>query len=147
MPPVSGHELLDRLHTLMHRVKGRMHRAARDESDRLAPMEARALAYFARHPGSSQSALVLHAGRDKAQIARIVKLLVERGLLQAEPDPQDRRSLRLDVTEAGRAMQRRMHRQRVQIEAELLDVLSEAQRRQLLALLDRVLAALPAEPP
>lgn len=134
------HPLLDRLHTLTHHVKARMHEAVRNEGEGLGPMEARALSFYARQPGSSQAALVQHSGRDKAQIARIVKLLLDRGLLQSAPDPADGRSLLLSPTDSGRTMQRRLHRQRIAIEAELMQRLTETQQRQLLVCLDRLLA-------
>ena len=137
----SNAEVLERLHALMHHFKSRMHQAVREEGDGLAPMEARALAYFARHPGHTQSDLVQHAGRDKAQIARIVRLLMERGLLDSEPDPQDRRSQRLQLTERGRVVQRKMQQHRARHEAQLLACLSDTQRRQLLTCLDHMLAA------
>ena len=141
LPDISPHHpLLDRLQGLMHQVKGRMLDGAQTGGHGLPPVEARVLSYFARHPGSTQRALVQHSGRDKAQIARIVKGLLERGLLQGDPDPADGRSVLLGPTEAGLGMHRRLHQQRMKIESELMNRLSETQRRQLLASLDRLLA-------
>ncbi|WP_226268349.1 MarR family winged helix-turn-helix transcriptional regulator [Hymenobacter pini] len=39
--------------------------------------------------------------KDQASVARIIRLLLERGLLQAEPLPQDGRRTRLRVSKAG----------------------------------------------
>ncbi|HEX5738884.1 MAG TPA: MarR family transcriptional regulator [Hydrogenophaga sp.] len=107
-------DVLERLHSLVARFHRRMHEAVRDDGEGIAIMEARALNHLARHDGSTQRDLVAHTGRDKAQIARIVKALTDRGLIEGSPDLADRRVLRLHPTTAGRAMHRRMqqHRQR-----------------------------------
>ena len=105
-------EVLDRLHTLMHGLRRHLQEAVREDGEGLGPMEARCLGYFMRHEGATQSDLVQHAGRDKAQIARIVKALHERGLLQSTPDPDDGRCQRVTLTEQGRSMQRTMQLRR-----------------------------------
>jgi DNA-binding MarR family transcriptional regulator len=137
-------EVLDRLHALMHGLRRHLHEAARDDPRALPPMEARALAYFVRHPGHTQSDLVQHAGRDKAQIARIVKTLHERGLLQSEPDASDGRRQNISPTAAGRAAQQLRRQQLVRFEKQLTAGLSAAERASLIALLDRLQAPAPA---
>lgn len=114
MSAADSSEVLERMHSLVARFHRRMHEAVRDDGDGIAVMEARALNHLARFEGSTQRDLVAHTGRDKAQIARIVKALIDRGLVDSQPDETDRRVLRLHPTSAGRAMQRRMqqHRQR-----------------------------------
>ncbi|WP_332740244.1 MarR family winged helix-turn-helix transcriptional regulator [Hydrogenophaga sp.] len=131
-------EVLDRLHTLMHGLRRHLQEAARQDGDGLGPMEVRCLGYFLRHDGATQSDLVQHSGRDKAQIARIVKALHERGLLQSQPDPNDGRSQRVSVTPAGQALQRTMQLHRVRFEKSMTAGLSESDRATLLALLDRL---------
>jgi DNA-binding MarR family transcriptional regulator len=111
---------LDLMHTLMHQIKRRMQQATQAASEAegiaLAPMEARTLGFYARHPGATAQDLVEHAGRDKAQVARLVKSLVERGLLATATDPQDRRRQTLQLTAAGRRFERRMAVARQQVE-------------------------------
>jgi DNA-binding MarR family transcriptional regulator len=137
-------EVLDRLHTLMHGLRRHLQEAVREDGDGLGPMEARCLGYFMRHEGATQSDLVQHAGRDKAQIARIVKALHERGLLQSAPDPDDGRCQRVTLTEQGRAMQRTMQLRRQRFERAMLAGFSDGERAQLQAQLDRMLANLDA---
>ena len=137
-------EVLDRLHTLMHGLRRHLQDAARDDGDGLGPMEARCLGFFMRHEGASQSDLVQHSGRDKAQIARIVKALHERGLLQSTPDPDDGRCQRVTLTEQGRSMQRTMQLRRQRFERAMLAGFSDGERAQLQAQLDRMLANLDA---
>lgn len=135
-------EVLDRLHTLMHGLRRHLQEAVREDGEGLGPMEARCLGYFMRHEGATQSDLVQHSGRDKAQIARIVKALHERGLLQSTPDPDDGRCQRVTLTEQGRAMQRTMQLRRQRFERAMLAGFSDSERAQLQAQLDRMLANL-----
>ncbi|WP_439607740.1 MarR family winged helix-turn-helix transcriptional regulator [Hydrogenophaga sp.] len=137
-------EVLDRLHTLMHGLRRHLQEAVREDGEGLGPMEARCLGYFMRHEGATQSDLVQHAGRDKAQIARIVKALHERGLLQSTPDPDDGRCQRVTLTEQGRSMQRTMQLRRQRFERAMLAGFSDGERAQLQAQLDRMLTNLDA---
>jgi DNA-binding MarR family transcriptional regulator len=131
-------EVLDRLHTLMHGLRRHLQEAMRHDGEGLGPMEARCLGYFMRHDGATQSDLVQHSGRDKAQIARIVKVLHERGLLQSCPDPDDGRSQRVSVTADGQTLQRKMQLHRARFEKAMTAGLAEGERATLLALLDRL---------
>lgn len=143
MNSAANTETLDRLNGLMHALRRRMHEAVHADGEGLGPMEARCLGYFARHDGHTQSDLVRHSGRDKAQIARIVKSLHERGLLHSEPDPADARSQRVSTTPAGQALQRRLQQHRVRLEKAMTAGLSAADRATLCALLERLQANLP----
>jgi DNA-binding MarR family transcriptional regulator len=131
-------EVLDRLHSLMHGLRRHLQEAMRQDGEGLGPMEARCLAYFMRHDGATQSDLVHHSGRDKAQIARIVKALHERGLLHSRPDPDDGRSQRIGVTAEGQALQRKMQQHRARFEKAMVAGLDEKERAALLALLQRL---------
>ncbi|MBL0919051.1 MAG: winged helix-turn-helix transcriptional regulator [Hydrogenophaga sp.] len=143
MPRPTNTEVMDRLHTVMHGLRRHLQQALRDDADGVGPMEARCLNYFAHNDGHTQSDLVQHAGRDKAQIARLVKSLHERGLLHSRPDPADARSQRVGLTPAGRALQRRLQQHRARFEKTLTAGLSTQERATLLALLDRLQDNLP----
>ncbi len=134
------HDVLDAVQTLMHQYKSHMHQALRAQDGGIGPMEARALGFVARHPGSSASDLVAHSGRDKAQIARLLQQLLDRGLLAREADPEDGRRQRLALTDSGRAAQRVMGRQRQRFAAVLTTGLAADEQALLLALLARVVA-------
>ncbi|MBU7572749.1 MAG: MarR family transcriptional regulator [Hydrogenophaga sp.] len=134
----SNTEVLDRLHSLMHGLRRHLQEAMRHDGEGLGPMEARCLGYFMRHDGATQSDLVQHSGRDKAQIARIVKALHERGLLHSRPDPDDGRSQRVGVTAEGQALQRKMQQHRVRFEKTMMAGLTDNERTTLLALLGRL---------
>lgn len=137
--------VLESLHALMHQIRRATQDSGAGQEGALAPMDARALGFFARHPGGTASELVEHAGRDKAQIARVLKRLQERGLLMAEPSPHDQRSIQLRLTEAGRETARKQQQRRKRLESQWLSGFNEAERHQLGAYLDRLRAAVGGE--
>ena len=110
-------------------------------------MEIKVLGFFARRPGATQSDLAAHSGRDKAQLARLVRGLRERGLLDATADADDKRSTRLSLSQAGQDMHAALHRHDGALAEAALAGLDEAERAALLALLGRVQANLEGEMP
>lgn len=67
----------------------------------LGPLHLRALCLCQRNPGGTQQQLVQAMGRDKGQIARLIKELEERNYLVRTPDERDKRAWRLSVTPEG----------------------------------------------
>ena len=141
----AADEVFDAIHTVMHLYRSPRHREAGADAPELTHMEHKVLGFFARHPGATQSELALHSGRDKGQLARLIGGLRDRGLLEARADAQDRRNLRLHVTAAATAVQQAAQCQARRVAATAVTGLSAAERKQLLALLQRVRANL--EPP
>lgn len=138
-------EIFDQLHTVLHLHRGRQPReAAAEDAVALTHMEAKALGFFGRNPGATQTDLVQRSGRDKAQIARLIASLKERGLIQASADAADRRTQRLALTEAGQALHRRLRRHAEQLAQAAVQDFSDAELSQLLALLTRLRANLEA---
>jgi DNA-binding MarR family transcriptional regulator len=130
--------VVEAIHAVMHLFRARQYRVLKDGPHELSHMEAKALGFFARHPGATPSELVQRSGRDKGQVARLIGGLRERGLLEARTDEQDRRSLRLHVSAAGKAVQATLRRQARAAAAEAVQGLSGAELAQLQALLARV---------
>lgn len=140
------------MHAILHLYRSRQQRGLRGAAGdpgagpahELAHMEIKALGYFARHPDATQSDLVAHSGRDKAQVARLIRVLRERGLLEGAADALDRRSTRLRLSPEGQAVHAGLHRHDGALAAQALAGFDEAERATLLALLDRVRANLEA---
>jgi DNA-binding MarR family transcriptional regulator len=76
-------------------------RMQHDAEQGLGPLHMRALCLCQLSPGAPQQQLVQSLGRDKGQIARLIRDLEERGLLVRTPDAQDKRVWRLSVTPEG----------------------------------------------
>ncbi|WBS03580.1 MarR family winged helix-turn-helix transcriptional regulator [Pseudoduganella sp. SL102] len=143
--PDSASAVFEAIHSIMHQYRAHQYRALRDGPDGLTHLEGKVLGYFARHPGATQSDLVAHSGRDKAQLARLVRTLREQGLLEATADDADRRSTRLHVTEQGKAIAHSVQKSGEQLAQVAAAGLDEGERRQLLALLEKVRATLDAQ--
>lgn len=129
-------DLMEAVHELMHLARSQQRRHMPD--DGLHPMEGRALAFFVRRPGATQSDLVEHSGRDKGQLARLIAGLRERGLLEARPDEKDRRVVRLHPTAAAQRLYESVLRQRREISSRAAQGLGAAERQTLLGLLRRM---------
>ncbi|MBT0959986.1 MarR family winged helix-turn-helix transcriptional regulator [Denitromonas iodatirespirans] len=129
---------MDAVHEVMHLFRAMQYRVLRETPHELSHMEFKVLAYFARHPGATLSDLVLHASRDKAQIARLIAGLRTKALLEAEADPKDRRTSRVRVTAAGARVHALLEAQSHALAVRAVAGLDDAEARRLLALLDRV---------
>ena len=144
----SGQDVFEAIHSIMHLYRARRMRvpavADADAEPELTHMEGKVLGFFARHPDATLSDLVAHSGRDKAQLTRLIRALRDRGLLEARADEADRRSTRLRLSRSGEALHALWHRHGAAAAEEALAGLPDAERAQLLALLDRVRANLDA---
>lgn len=130
-------DVLELVHAVMHAVRAHQHQELRGMSD-LTPLEARVLRFFGRHPGATQSDLAEHSGRDKAQLARLVKGLRERGLLDAQEDAEDRRQVRLALSPEGDAWWKQLRQLHRRLATQAVAGLEEKETRQLAALLRRM---------
>ena len=138
-------DVLDLVHTVMHQYRSQQYQVLRDGPHDVTHMESKVLGYFGRHAGATQSQLSAHTGRDKAQLARLIKGLRERGLLAGEVGLEDRRSVRLSLTAAGQSVLRALLLQGRRLSAKAVAGFSSAEERQLSALLQRVKTNLGAE--
>jgi len=141
----SDDDVLELIHTVMHQYRSQQYRVLRDGPHDITHMDSKVLGYFSRHPGATQSDLAQHSGRDKAQLARLIKGMRERGLLAAEADAADRRNVRLSLTAAGQSVQRALQQQAKRLSTKAVSGFDAAERRQLLELLQRVSANLDAD--
>ena len=137
-PAKADDDVLDMVHHVMHQYRALQFRVLRDGPHDITHMDSKVLGFFGRHPGATQSDLAQRTGRDKAQLARLIKGLRDQGLLQGEADPQDRRNTCLSLTEAGKGVQRALQQQGQRVNATAVAGLDAAEREQLLALLQRV---------
>lgn len=140
--PAGGDVVLEAIHGVMHRFRALQYQVLRDGPHDVTHMDSKVMGFFARCPGATLSDLAQHSGRDKAQLARLVKGLRERGLLDAESDPIDRRSVHLRLSEAGRKVHHSLRAQARALGARAVVGIEPAERAQLVALLGRLEANL-----
>jgi len=119
---------LDALMGVFARFKQHMQRAlAAHGEDVPPPMVLRLLQLCDQQPGITPSGLVGATGRDKAQITRMVKTLLDDGYLERRPHVEDRRSHCLWPTPRGVAMVHVFAQAQAQVAAELFGAFSPVQ--------------------
>jgi DNA-binding MarR family transcriptional regulator len=96
------------------------------------------LRFVARDEGQSQQALGEMMRIPPSRMVAIIDQLEERGLLERRANPNDRRARALHVTRAGREMMARAMQVGIEHERSLGTSLSDAERRELVALLQKV---------
>lgn len=143
-PMESGADVFEAIHAIMHLYRTQQLRASQAGGAPLTHMENKVLGYFGRNPGATQRDLALHSGRDKAQLARLIAGLRDRGLLDAEAAPADRRSTHLRLSAAGQSAYAELRLHGASLADQALTGLGAGERAQLLALLGQVQANLAA---
>jgi DNA-binding MarR family transcriptional regulator len=134
----QSEQVFDAIHSIMHLYRARQLRGLRDNPHELTHMEYKALGFFSRHPGATQGDLVAHSGRDKAQLARLLKGLRDKELLDAVADDNDRRITRLSLSAAGEKVFRSLHELGVQASGAAVSGMSADQLSQLQTLLQQI---------
>jgi DNA-binding MarR family transcriptional regulator len=136
--PIEADDVFEMLHAIMHLFRANLQREPRDMPDDLTHMEGKTLGFFARNPGATLSDLVNHSGKDKAQLTRLIKGLKERGLLEAEPSSEDRRSVHLRPSESAMALHARVLAQGKVLATKALAGISPVESAQLIGLLQQI---------
>ncbi len=94
--------LADRLFEVLPRTVRRMRQETRTRFGRnLSVPQVRAVMFLRRHPGASLSSLADQIGISRPAASVLVDALVAHGLARRAPDPDERRRIRLSLTEDG----------------------------------------------
>ncbi len=143
--PASGEEKSRRLPPLLRRAWFSLNQAFRRRIAhlRLTPDQYTALRLLAEAgpAGLRQRALTPLMASDPNTIAALLERLEKHGWVHRAPDPADRRALVVQLTPGG---EKRYHQAReiaLALQAEVLSVLPERERRPFLARLERVAEA------
>ena len=107
----------------------------------VTPVQFAILNALLEHPGEDQVTLARKVAFDAATSGSVLGRLESRGWVRREADAGDRRRKRLWVTEEGARVARQMKRSVGKVQARILGPLPEGERQQLLALLERLVAA------
>ncbi|SRR6056297_1418361 len=103
--------------------------------------EWRVIAILGRYPGISATEVAERSAMDKVAVSRAVHRLIEQDRVSRESNADDRRAKHLYLSDRGRAVYDAIAPAALAYEERLLAVLSPAERRQLDALLDRLIKA------
>jgi DNA-binding MarR family transcriptional regulator len=97
--------------------------------------------------GAIQQELSSDMGIDPSTMVSLIDALESAGLAERRRRPGDRRAWEVAITPKGRRTLERARRFATQVEDDVLDGLTAAERRQLLTLLRRALLSSPPQPP
>ena len=102
----------------------------------------RVLKMLASVPHISASELARRLEHDAGALTRLLDKMQERGFLHRHSCPEDRRSVEISLTDAGRALSRPLRAISDQLTAVALSDLSDSEKTTLMTLLRRVRATL-----
>jgi DNA-binding MarR family transcriptional regulator len=142
MPKTRPHETAPTLATfqafmtLFGSVRQVMKSRLQDSARALGPVHLRALSLCQANPGWTQQQLGQAMGRDKGQIARLIRDLEAQAWLTRTPDAQDGRVWRLGVSVAGARACARFLAIEAEVAADLLGGLPTQEREQLQRVLE-----------
>jgi DNA-binding MarR family transcriptional regulator len=143
MPASAGHRLDRFLTYRLHRVNKLTDKASGEayaEAFGLPVGEARCLAAIGNFAPLSVNELAARANLDKGQASRAAQALVARGLVAKQANEQDARGVVLAPTAAGRRLWTRVMALIARRNEEIFGCLSLTERKQLAAMLDRVIS-------
>ena len=112
----------------------------------LTPALFAVLNYLHAHEGAIQQQIGSAMGIDPSTMVSLVDQLERGGLAKRRPQPADRRAREVLVTPKGRRTLKRARELAVDVEDDVLQGLSPAERRQLVSLLRKAFAAAPPQP-
>ncbi|MFI1918401.1 MarR family winged helix-turn-helix transcriptional regulator [Nocardia sp. NPDC020380] len=136
-------ELFTLLFSSMGRLRRQVARLAGRSFDEpgLSGAQSEFLRLIGRRPGISVKEAAAELGSAANSVSTLVTELVKTGLVLREPDPQDRRTMRLSLTPDAQRIADETRRQRIALVAGAFDQLTDAERADLRAGL-RVMARL-----
>jgi len=110
---------------------------------RLVPLDlnltqASLIGYVAEFGATTQTQLADHLGIGRAAIGAVIDRLEQRDLVERHPDPADRRVWRVDITDTGREMARRIGEVDEVLRAELRRGIGREERQALSWVLSRL---------
>jgi DNA-binding MarR family transcriptional regulator len=104
------------------------------------------LNYLGANEGAIQQTIGSAMGIDPSTMVALVDQLERAGLAKRRPHPQDRRAREVRITPKGRRALNRARELAEEVEDDVLQGLSPAERRRLVALLRKAFAATPPQP-
>lgn len=90
---------------LSHAIKRQIQQQLEAEQSNLTPMHMRVMRIIDKHPPCTANDVVQKVKRDKAQITRLIKGLMDEGMVVKAPNPNDKRSQILVLTDKAKTLQ------------------------------------------
>ena len=128
-------DVFDNLHELLHLFRAHMRKSMEAVHPELTFNEMRILMRTGRQPGITQKDLVEHSHTDKAQMARMLAHLQDKGWLKRSASASDKRVRCLELSEQGQQLFAHLRDLQEQVATELLQDCPPPLQAQLLDLL------------
>ncbi|MCL9775311.1 MarR family winged helix-turn-helix transcriptional regulator [Vibrio methylphosphonaticus] len=101
---MSDRKSLDSVFKLVHSLKRNVQEQIEALDLDIAPMHVRVLKIVTNKPRCTAIDIAHFLDRDKAQVTRLLSSLIKQELIMKEPNPEDKRSQCLRVTDGGQAI-------------------------------------------
>ena len=137
MSTPSDLEIFETMHRLIHAYYRR--HPVDGAGVELTKNEARNIRFIGQHPGVTQMEIVADSGADKGLVARLVKSMVDRGLVIRRTDGAGKRGKACYLSPEGLKVYEALMRTSAQVASTMLDVLDEPAREALKGALDQLL--------
>jgi DNA-binding MarR family transcriptional regulator len=98
---MSDYKSLESLFNLVHVLKRQLHDQIEQLDLGMAPMHVRVMKIIDKKKPCTAIDIASFLDRDKAQVTRLVSTLIENGLITKAPNPNDKRSHYLSITDTG----------------------------------------------
>lgn len=134
--------IVELLGAIARRFRGELRQASEGTSLKATPFQHEILAYIGRHPGTGIMGLADLAGRDKAQVTRIIAGLEALDLITREQSTGDRRATRLNLTKSGETLFRQVLVKRADLASAMLKALDPDERASLHGMLVKMRSSL-----
>lgn len=144
-PEIAGAEFTGQLFFRLWRAL-HTHTAAALQSLGLTPPLFAVLNYLRSEDGAIQQQIGAAMKIDPSTMVSLVDELERAGLAKRQPRPQDRRAREIVMTPKGRRTLTRARELAREVEDDVLRGLTPAERRRLVALLEKAFAAAPSQP-
>ncbi|OBT15555.1 transcriptional regulator [Vibrio sp. UCD-FRSSP16_10] len=101
-------------------------------------MHVRCLSFIRHRNQCTANDIVQQFSRDKAQVARIVKDMISKGWIIKTPNPNDKRSQQLFLTEQGVSLSDKIELAQYSIQNKMLENISEEELKTFVAVADKL---------
>ncbi|EHN68745.1 MarR family winged helix-turn-helix transcriptional regulator [Aliivibrio fischeri] len=105
---MSERKSLESLFTLVHTLKRNLHDQIEGLALGITPMHVRVIKIINHKPHCTAVDIANYLNRDKAQVTRLLSSLLAQELIIKEPNPEDKRSQCLRITEDGKEIMKKI---------------------------------------
>ncbi|WP_061017635.1 MarR family winged helix-turn-helix transcriptional regulator [Vibrio splendidus] len=98
---MSDNTSLESIFRLVHSVKRQMSEQIESLGSEIAPMNIRVMKIITKKSPCTAIDIAHYLNRDKAQVTRLVNALINQELVKKSPNPEDKRSQLLILTDKG----------------------------------------------